>query len=192
MADARPKLLLLVTSSAWGGAERYVVRMAEAAKAVFDVTVAAGSSKSGELFRRLPSGVKRFELKDLVRPIRPWRDAKALLRLRALIDEEKFDVVHANSSKAGLIAPLAAALSRARPRVVYTAHGWAFAERRSLPFRLVVLWSEKLASSRRDATIVLTEAERDVALACISSRSASIPERSPSCPRKPRAPSSAA
>jgi glycosyltransferase involved in cell wall biosynthesis len=165
MTDARrPKLLLLVTSSAWGGAERYVVRLAAAASAEFDVTVAAGSSKTGELFRRLPSGAKRFELKDLVRPIAPWRDMKAILRLRDLIDEEGFDLVHANSSKAGLVAACAARLSRTKPRVVYTAHGWGFSERRSLPFRLAVLWSEKLASRWRDATIVLTSGERDVAL----------------------------
>lgn len=165
MTHDRPKLLLLVTSSAWGGAERYVVRLASAASAEFDVTVAAGPSKSRELFRRLPPGVKAFELADLVRPIAPWSDLKAIRRLRRLIDEETFDLVHANSSKAGLVGALAARLSRARPRVLFTAHGWGFSERRSLPFRLAVLWSEKLAARFRAATIVLTSAERAVALA---------------------------
>jgi glycosyltransferase involved in cell wall biosynthesis len=165
MGPAKPKLLLIVTSSAWGGAERYVVRMAAAAAAEFDVTVAAGASRSGELFRALPAGVKRFELADLVRPIAPLRDLKAVRRLRAFLDEERFDLVHANSSKAGLVAALAARLSKSRPRVLYTAHGWGFAERRSLPFRLAVLWSEKLAARWRAATVVLTEAERRLALA---------------------------
>ncbi len=165
MASSRPKLLLLVTSSAWGGAEAYVLRLAAAASAEFDVTVAAGASKTRELFRRLPRGVKAFELADLVRPIAPHRDLLAIRRLRALIDEEGFDLVHANSSKAGLVGAVAARLAKARPRVVFTAHGWGFAERRSLPFRLAVLWSEKLASRWRDATIALTRSERDAALA---------------------------
>lgn len=169
----RPKLLLLVTSSAWGGAEAYVLRVAKAASADFDVTVAAGPSRSRELFRRLPAGVKGFELADLVRPIAPVRDLKAILRLKGLIDEEKFDLVHANSSKAGLVGALAARLSRARPRVIYTAHGWGFTERRSLPFRLAVLWSEKLASRFRAATVVLTSKERETALR----RGLSSPER---------------
>ena len=164
MTRSRPKLLLLVTSSAWGGAERYVIRLAAAASGEFDVTVAAGPSKSGELFRRLPDGVKAFELADLVRPIAPWSDFKAVRRLRAFIDEEGFDLVHANSSKAGLVGAIAARLSRSRPRVIYTAHGWGFTERRPLPFRLAVLWSEKLAARWRAATVVLTEAERAVAL----------------------------
>lgn len=164
MDAARPKLLLIVTSSAWGGAEAYVLRLATAAAAAFDVTVAAGPSKSRELFRRLPSGVKAFELGDLVRPIAPWSDFKAVRRLRRLIDEEGFDLVHANSSKAGLVAALAVRLSRKRPRHVFTAHGWGFSERRGLAFRLAVLWSEKLASRWRDATVVLTGAERATAL----------------------------
>lgn len=164
MSTPKRKLLLLVTSSAWGGAERYVIRLADAAKDEFDVTVAAGASKSRELFRRLPPGVKAVELADLVRPIAPLRDLAAVLRLRKLLDEEGFDLVHANSSKAGLVASLAAACSRTRPRVAYTAHGWGFTERRSLPFRLAVLWSEKLASRWRAATVTLTSAEKDIAL----------------------------
>jgi glycosyltransferase involved in cell wall biosynthesis len=164
MADARPKLLLVVTSSAWGGAERYVVRLAAAAQAEFDVSVAAGTSASRALFRALPTGVKAFEIDDLVRPIAPLRDLKAVRRLRELIDAEGFDLVHANSSKAGLVAALAKRLSRRKPRLVFTAHGWGFTERRSLPFRLAVLWSEKVASRWRDATVVLTEAERATAL----------------------------
>lgn len=164
MTSARPKLLLLVTSSAWGGAERYVVRLASAAADAFDVTVAAGASASRELFRALPPSVRGVELRHLVRPIAPWRDAQAVGELRALIDAEGFDLVHANSSKAGLVGTLAARRSRRRPPVVYTAHGWGFSERRPLPFRLAVLLSEKLAARWRAATITLTEGERSLAL----------------------------
>lgn len=160
-----PKLLLLITSSAWGGAERYVSRLAAAAAGAFDVTVAAGESERRELFRNLPSGVRTIVIKDLVRPIAPWRDLKAVRRLRALIDAEGFDLVHANSSKAGLVGALAARLSRRRPPALYTAHGWGFSEKRSFLFRSAVLWSEKLASRFRAATVVLTAGERDIALA---------------------------
>lgn len=164
MPHPKPKLLLLVTSSAWGGAERYVVRLASQASAEFDVTVAAGTSVSRELFRRLPAHVASFELKDLVRQISPLKDARAALRLREFIDREKFDLVHVNSSKAGLVGTLAARFSRSKPPVIYTAHGWGFSEKRSWFFRLAVLWSEKIAAPHRAATIVLTSSERDIAL----------------------------
>lgn len=160
----RPKLLLLVTSSAWGGAEAYVARLAHAAEAEFDVTVAAGPSERPELFRHLPTNVKSVTIDDLRQPIAPLHDLRAVTRLRRLIDEEKFDVVHTNSTKAGLLGALAAACSRTKPDVIYTAHGWGFLERRSALFRLAVLWSEKIAAHFRAATIVLSEAERKVAL----------------------------
>ncbi len=164
MTDAKPKLLLILTSSAWGGAERYVARLSGAAGADFDVTVAAGASKRHELFKALAAGVRAIELPELVRPIAPLQDLHALFRLRRLIDTERFDLIHANSSKAGLIATLAARLSHRRPPVVYTAHGWGFMEKRSWLFRQLVLWSERLAGCFRAATIVLTRGEYDTAL----------------------------
>lgn len=160
----RPKLLLLVTSSAWGGAERYVARLASAAMAEFDVTVAAGSSKGFELFKALPAGVRTVEIAELRRPIAPWHDLKAIGAVRNLIDREGFDLVHANSSKAGLVAALAVRLSRRRPPLLFTAHGWGFLEKRSPLFRWVMLASEKLAAKWRAATIVLTDGEREAAL----------------------------
>ncbi len=162
--EGRPKLLLLVTSSAWGGAERYVSRLAASASVTFDVTVAAGSSKKFELFASLPAGVRRLEVPELRHPISPWHDLKAILVLRREIDRGGYDLVHTNSSKVGLIGALAARASKGRPPVLFTAHGWGFLERRSSLFRLALLASEKLAARFRAATIVLSEAERAVAL----------------------------
>jgi len=162
--DAKPKLLLLVTSSAWGGAERYVARMAAAASDAFEVTVAAGSSKGFELFKALPGGVRSVEVPELRRPISPLDDLLAVRAVRGLIDREGFDLVHANSSKAGLVASLAVRLSKRRPPLLFTAHGWGFMEKRSPLFRLMMLAGEKFAARWRSATVVLTESERDAAL----------------------------
>ncbi len=162
--DAKPKLLYLITSSAWGGAERYVARLAAAARSGFDVTVAAGSSARSELFKALPNGIRTFEIPALRRPISPWNDLKAVNAVRKMIDREGYALIHSNSSKAGLIAALAVRLSKRRPALIFTAHGWGFLERRPFPFRLLMLASEKLASLWRSATIVLTETERAVAL----------------------------
>ncbi len=162
--STKPKLLFLVTSSAWGGAERYVARMAEAAQNEFEVTVAAGSSKDRQLFKGLENGIRTVEVPDLRQPIDPWHDILAVRALSKLIDRESFDLVHTNSSKAGLLGALAARLSKRRPPVAYTAHGWGFLERRSWLFRLTVRLSEKLASRWRAATITLSEKERAIAL----------------------------
>jgi glycosyltransferase involved in cell wall biosynthesis len=160
----RRKVLFLVTSSAWGGAERYVSRLAREASNEFDVTVAAGHSPNGELFSSLPSNVHTLEIPELRHPISPLHDLLAVRTLRRLIDREGYDIIHTNSSKAGLVGALAARCSKHRPDVVYTAHGWGFLERRSPLFRLLLLWSEKMAARFRSATIVLSDAERDIAL----------------------------
>ncbi|MFA5853678.1 MAG: glycosyltransferase [Patescibacteria group bacterium] len=162
--STRQKLLFLVTSSAWGGAERYVSRLARAASAEFDVTVAAGHSPKSELFSSLPSTIRTIEIPELRQPISPISDLFAVRTLRRLIDREGYDILHTNSSKAGLLGAIAAWRSKHRPRVVYTAHGWGFLERRSALFRLTLLLSEKIAARLRTATITLSDMERDVAL----------------------------
>lgn len=165
MAEKRRKILYLVTSSAWGGAERYVSVLAQAlaTSGGTDVLVAAGPSATQELFASLPAGTPTCTLAGLKSAISPLRDLRTILELRALIDREKVDLVHCNSSKAGLVGALAAAISRRHPKVVYTAHGWGFLERRSLPFRLAILVSELVSGRLRQATIVLSEAERRAA-----------------------------
>jgi len=163
MSPNRPKILYLVTSSEWGGAERYVLGLVQAALASYDVLVAAGPSKTQELFSALPPGVRTFIIPGLKSAITPLRDLDTIVDLRRLIDREGVDLVHCNSSKAGLLGALAAAFSRRHPKVVYTAHGWGFLERRSPLFRLAILASEMAVGRLRQATIVLSEAERRVA-----------------------------
>jgi glycosyltransferase involved in cell wall biosynthesis len=158
------KILFLITSGGWGGAERYVVRLAKSATAEFDVSVMSGCSAADGLLAKLPAGARGIELPLLTRDISPVNDLRAMFAVRAFIDREGIDLVHCNSTKAGLIGALAAALARRRPKVVYTAHGWAFSERRGFFFRHLMLWSERLASRFRSATIVLSEREREVAL----------------------------
>ena len=62
----------------------------------------------------------------------------------ALIRRERPDVVHANSSKAGVLGRVAALLMRVPVRV-FTVHGWAFKAYAGLPSRLY-LWADRLMS----------------------------------------------
>lgn len=161
--DPQRHLLLVVTQSDRGGAQRYVLAVARAAAASgWRVTVAAGPDGGGLLaddcvrartaYRSLPA---------LRREIRPQSDLAAVRALRRLIRELRPDVVHANSSKAGFLVPLALAGLRPRPRHVFTAHGWVFLEPgRSAPFYRLL---ERLADRGRDATVVLSPQERDAA-----------------------------
>lgn len=66
---------------------------------------------------------------DLVREVSPWRDARAIGQLRALIRQIRPDVVHTHSSKAGVLGRIAAWKEGGREgriRVVHTVHGPPF------------------------------------------------------------------
>lgn len=166
--DTRRRLLLVVTQSDLGGAQRYVLALARAADAAgWFVTVAAGADPAagigagGLASACTDAGIAFRRVAVLRREIRPQSDLAAIRALRQLIRACAPDIVHANSSKAGFLLPLALLGLRPRPRHVFTAHGWIFLEpgRNGLLYRLL----ERLADRGRDATIVLSPQERDAA-----------------------------
>src|ERR1700722_15342058 len=128
--DHKPtRILYVITKANWGGAQRYVYDVATAAREKgHEVTVACGAE--GELSVRLmQANIPVIFVDGLGRDVAPVADVRALLHLLRLIKSMRPDVVHANSSKAGLLAVVAARFSKV-PRIIFTAHGWAFNETR--------------------------------------------------------------
>lgn len=62
---------------------------------------------------------------DLVRPVHPWKDARALFHLVKIFRECQPDIVHTHSGKAGLLGRLAAHRAGV-PVVMHTIHGPSF------------------------------------------------------------------
>lgn len=122
-------ILYVITKGTWGGAQRYVYDMATAAQqSGHPVVVVYG--EPGELARRLEgAGVRTVQVPSLVRDVALFGDVGALVALTRLMKAERPFVVHLNSSKAGAVGALAARLARV-PRIIFTAHGWAFNEAR--------------------------------------------------------------
>lgn len=157
------KVLLLITQAEMGGAQKYVYLLAtHLPRRRYEVTVACGGE--GWLTRSLESsGVRVVILPDLVREIDLWRDVRALADTWRLISKEKFDIVHCNSSKAGIVGRIAARLADV-PAVVFTAHGFVFNEPMSRARQLVYLWLERLGGLLSDAIVAVSEADRDSAV----------------------------
>lgn len=128
--ESRPKVLLLVTLSDWGGGAQHVVYMVSShLRQAYDITVAC--APGGLLIERLRSEeIRVVEIPELVRLINPLCDLCVLLKLYRWIRREHFDVVHTHSTKAGFLGRLAARLAGV-PVVLFTAHGWAFTEGRA-------------------------------------------------------------
>lgn len=77
------------------------------------------------------AGVKVLFLKELKREI-SWSDINACRKIYKLCKKEKFDIVHTNSTKPGIIGRIAATFARV-PLVVHTVHGLAFHQYMKFP-----------------------------------------------------------
>lgn len=135
--SSREKLLLVVTKSNWGGAQRYVYDVARASKeAGYDVQVLFG--QGGILGERLAlAGIPTLQIPSLGRDISIVNDIKSFIALLQIFKKEKPSIVHLNSSKIGGLGALAARIARV-PKIIFTAHGWPFLEDRS-PFKNSVI-----------------------------------------------------
>lgn len=121
------KIIYGITKSNFGGAQRYVFDLAQAAKAAgHDVTVMAGGK--GMLVEKLREhSIRVISLPHLRRDISLIDELKSFHFIFRTLYEEKPDIFHTNSSKMGGIGNLAARLAGVK-RIVFTGHGWAFNE----------------------------------------------------------------
>ena len=122
-------VLLCVTKASWGGAQQYVYDLAtNLPSEQYNVVVSVG--ETGELTKRLTDhGIAVRTIKALQRDVSVTKEVLAIKELASLIREVQPDIIHANSSKAGVIATTLGRIMRV-DRVIFTAHAWAFNEDR--------------------------------------------------------------
>ena len=127
----RKKILYCITKSNWGGAQRYVYDLATSlSKDSYDVTVLHG--EEGTLSEKLKqASIRTISLKELSRDVYIFKDISSLFKLIKIFKEERPDIIHLNSSKMGIIGALAGRFVRTN-KIIFTSHGWAFNEDRSL------------------------------------------------------------
>jgi glycosyltransferase involved in cell wall biosynthesis len=120
-----------------------------------------------DLFRKAGVAVHVLPMK---RRIAPLGDAVALVRLIRLVRSLHPDVIHAHSSKAGLLARLAARAAGGVP-AVYTPHAFAFLS--DSPWRGLYLACERWASRWTGRLIAVSREE--YAWACDGARGLGLP-----------------
>jgi len=153
------KVLILITKSNWGGAQRYVFDLAtRLPKDKFTVEVMAGGD--GPLITKLKAaGVTALGDLPIGRDIRFMDDVKAFFKLISILREKKPDVLHVNSSKIGGLGALAGRLSGVK-RIIFTAHGWAFNEDRSFAGKAVIRLLYWFIIMMSHQTIAVSEAAK--------------------------------
>lgn len=149
------RILYLVTKDDVGGAQKYVNDLATRLdKSDFEVKVVTGGK-----------GGIRF-LSNKLRPhLLFLNDWLALAETFLFLKKEQPDIVHLNSSKAGVIGAVAAKLAGVK-KVVFTAHGWVFNPDNDLSFlkkRFYILL-HKIAARFQDNIINVSEYDRGLAI----------------------------
>lgn len=158
------KILYLITQSEWGGAQRYVFDLTASMKPDFEVSVAAGGEDHNTLFRLLDIfHTHRIRLKNLVREINLYKDILAFWEIRSLLKKIKPQILHTNSTKAGVLGALAAI--GLGIKVVYTVHGWVFLEPLPAWKKWFYLLCERISCRLRQVTIILSQKELKIARA---------------------------
>lgn len=121
--------------------------------------------REGELLSRIDNpGVEVVETPLLVREISPLTDLRAIFFIRDYLKENKFDVVHTHTSKAGVIGRIAGKLAGV-PLVTHTIHGLAYGPYESFLKNLVYKSSEFLAALCSDRIYAVAQAMIDQSLA---------------------------
>jgi glycosyltransferase involved in cell wall biosynthesis len=155
-ASPRPRVLLAITLAEVGGAQSYVAALLPALVERYDVVLAAhGEGPLRAAAER--AGARFVPLEHVRRPINPFHDLAGLVELTRLLRRERPLVLHASSSKAGVLGRLAAMLARV-PIRFFTVHGWAFSAY-SGPAGLLYRVADRLMAPLTTITICVSEQE---------------------------------
>ncbi|MEK7584484.1 MAG: glycosyltransferase [Patescibacteria group bacterium] len=169
----KKKILFLVTQSKYGGAQRYVLRLAEHFAARNTVIIAVGEKNNQDpLFfdeaKRL--GITTIVLDHLIRDISLVKAFDAIVEMRKLLVKERPDFLHVNSSMAGALGSCAAWLYNLDPlhtaiRVIYTVHGFVFNEPLPAWRKKMYIMIEKVTAGWKGALITVSQYDKDQGLA---------------------------
>jgi len=156
------KILFVITKSNWGGAQRYVYDLAtNLPKEQFEVAVTLGGEDL--LTQRLRTAhITVIPLASIQRDLSLARDTAGFSELYRTIKSFRPDIVHLNSSKAGGLGALAAR-SIGVPRIIFTAHGWPFAEKRNFFWRIFAFAGSWITAFLSHRVIVVSDHDLRVA-----------------------------
>ena len=165
------KILYVITRSERGGAQVHLLDLIENLPSGFSPIIVTG--EKGFLCEEAEKlGVPIRYVPELTQPINPLKDFRALLAIMRIIRAEMPDIVHAHTSKAGLLARFAARLTGTP--VVFTAHTWSFADGLPRLQRLMSIPLERLAAATAGKIITVSEANTTMAVQRSISRKNSI------------------
>jgi len=162
--DGKIRIAFIITKLELGGAQRQLLGIIEGINkdkfSVFLYTAGNGMlikdalKVKGLALRRSPF---------LERPISLLKDFFVFLDICFFLKNNRIDILHSHSSKAGILGRLAAFCCGTKS-VLHTVHGWSFNSRQSFLRRSLFIFLEKLAADFTDIFVVLSDPDREKGL----------------------------
>ena len=158
---ARRKIAFIITKLELGGAQKSVLySVNNLPKEDFETYLLCGPN--GFLDERAKKEVKNlFFIPDLQREINLKKDFLAFRQIRNTLKKIKPDIVHTNSSKAGVLGRLAAASLRLKS--VHTVHGFPFNNEQKFPTKIFYIFLEAFCSFLAKKIIFVSKSDMKLA-----------------------------
>lgn len=156
------RLLLVSTNADYSGAPLHVLDLGLAlASRGNEVAFVFGSD--GPVEKELDSlGFRTTIIKRMRSIFSPIQDISAYLQLVVSVKEHKPDLLHAHSSKAGMLARLVGYALKIP--VVFTVHGWGFGPGRGLIQNFLVMAVERVLIPKTNRYIAVSDYDRQQGL----------------------------
>lgn len=159
MPDNKKKVLYIITKSDVGGAQKYIADLSE------------NIDKNRFEAKKVFGGVDIKHLSNKTSPFTLFiNDWLAIFEMVSFFKKEAPDIVHLNSSKAGVLGSLAGFLynlvNSKKLKIVFTAHGWIFNPQNKISYLEKIFYASlhKMSSFFQDAIINVSNYDKEIAL----------------------------
>lgn len=158
----RTKVAFIITKLQLGGAQKSVLySAANLDKNTFESHLLCG--KGGYLDGQAQQQIKNlYFINSLVRELSVIKDFCAFLQILKTLLKIKPDIVHTNSSKAGILGRIAAKMLRTK--IVHTVHGFSFNDYQPAPLKFFYMQVERFCNKFTDTLIFVSQENLQKAL----------------------------
>jgi len=168
MPERKTRILQIITRLIIGGAQETVMLIADMLdrqRYQMDVVSGPQTGPEGSLIEEVRQrGIRLMIVPELVREVNWYKDLVAFIRLYRLIKREGYDLVHTNSSKAGIVGRWAAWLAGV-PVILHTVHGWGHHDYQHVLVRKAFILLERATAAITDRLVVVSSRNIEKGLA---------------------------
>lgn len=134
------KKVLHVVEAFGSGVFSFLVDLVNGTDNEFDITIAYGIREETlpDFEKYFSKRVKFIKVDNFTRSIDMKKDLKALKEIKNIVKEERPDIVHLHSSKAGVLGRLA--INGNQVRILYNSHGFSFLKQDDSKMKRTIYW----------------------------------------------------